>query len=372
MSNWHAGLTEEQKEQRGKQQGINWKKNWNNKSEEEQKELLQTLNEGRENYVANMTDEERVRVSEIRRINTQNRWDNMSDEEREKQVAMLQEARNNYYESLSDEEKEARLNKLNEGFRNWRENMTDEDRARESAERKARWNKMTDAEKQKSLEVLHQEWTRWYNNMTDEEKKEYRKSVNKHWEEMTEEEFIEWTNKREEGITKMYEEMDKPQNVVELEFAADLDRYGINYEWQYLSKVIHPEFNKLFPHNPVLDRRVSPFHRWDFIVITKHGDFLVDVDGSFHDIGNRYITKFGSKIRSLIRFNDSKRFYQTDGKNAYIIQAFNDQIGPETPVFVVDGRTNAIRSKMTYSQFITSIRFMNFSDEEIKEIMKKQ
>ena len=370
MSEWHANLTEEQKEQRGKQQGIKWRENWNNKSEEERNKLLETLYEGRDNHEASMSEEERNKRNEERRIISQNMWANRSEEERERIVNAMHEGKKNYYDNLSEEERADKIKKLCEGFKNWRENMTEEDKAKESEARRARWFAMSAEEQRRSLDTLHREWKAWYSNLNEEEMKEYRNSIHKYWENMTQEGFIEWINRREEGITQYYKDMDGPKNLAELMFASMLDEFKIDYEWQYLSKKIHPLFTIKFPNNPVLNRRVSPFHRWDFLVKTRHGEVLVDVDGSIHDVGNKYITRYGAKIKELMMFNDNKRFYQTDGKMAYVVKVPNDVLQLNSPVMEIDSKNMCIKSLMEYKDFLLILKFMNFTDKEIRDIME--
>ena len=249
--------------------------------------------------------------------------------------------------------------------------MTDEDRAKESADRKARWDKMSAEEQQQSLYTLHEEWNKWYNGLSPEELKAYRDSLHAFWRDMTKEQFIEWLNKQNEGFTEYYRSMGGPENISELAFSADLRNLNIDYEWQYLSTNIHPDFDKIFAHNPVLDRRVSPFHRWDFLVKTRNGRFLVDIDGSMHNIKlGEYVTADGIDIGKLKMFQDSMRPYQTDGMDAFIIQAYDDQITNDTKVFQIDRKRMKIIYAKRYKDFLTMIRFLNFNDKQMKDVVK--
>ena len=188
---------------------------------------------------------------------------------------------------------------------------------------------------------------------------------------MTDKDFIEWLDKQNEGFAQYYKEMGGPRNIAELAFSSDLRNMNIDYEWQYLSQMIHREFDKTFPRNPILDRRVSPFHRWDFLIKTRNGRFLVDIDGSMHNIQiGKYITPDGIDVAKLKSFQDSMRPYQTDGMDAFIIQAYNDEITNDTKVFQIDRKEMKIKYAKNYKDFLAMLRFMNFTDQQMKDALK--
>jgi len=98
------------------------------------------------------------------------------------------------------------------------------------------------------------------------------------------------------------------------------------------------DFKELFPNNIITGYNyVSPFHRWDFKILTNKCDIFVDIDGSIHDknkhdyiVTNDYGVKFN--LRDSIQFKDIQRKYQTDNSPAYIIQCYNDKLNIDCKV----------------------------------------
>ena len=119
-----------------------------------------------------------------------------------------------------------------------------------------------------------------------------------------------------------------------------------NYQWYNIYE--HPKFHELFPYNPITGSKyVSPFHRWDFKILTNKCDIFVDIDGSIHNknncdyiVTNDYGVKFN--LRDSTQFNDSQRIYQTDNSPAYIVQCYDNELNFDCKVANVYNNNNII------------------------------
>ena len=391
--NWHSNLSQEERDARYENISNKWKENWNSKTDEEKAKALEALNEGKEKYYANLTEEEKNKRNEERRIVSQNMWANRSEEEKERIVNAMHEGKKEYYDSLSQEEKDAKIEKLCNGFRNWRDNMTDEEKAKESEERRARWYAMSDEKRERSLKIMQEEWRKWYNSSSEEERKvridhmteglrewyssldeegrkRHKESCMEYWNNLTPDGFLEWVKKQQDGISEYINKIGIPQNVLELEFRNTLHVLGIPHKWQYHSEIIDPGFNNAFPKNPITGGKVSPFHNWDFLLETKQGNVLIDIDGWIHHIGpGRYISSRGVDEGAIVKFNDAQRPYQTDGMEAYVISANYDKLDDNAKVFQVDAEKKKLKTPMEYKQFLRILQFMNMSDKDKKFII---
>jgi len=115
---------------------------------------------------------------------------------------------------------------------------------------------------------------------------------------------------------------------------------------------------ELFPNNIITGYNyVSPFHRWDFKILTNKCDIFIDIDGSIHDESqNNYYRTLpsGNKIlmKDLISFYDSQRKYQTDNSPAYIIQCYNDKLTLDDKVINIYNDNNI----MSLKEFINIIK----------------
>jgi len=130
-------------------------------------------------------------------------------------------------------------------------------------------------------------------------------------------------------------------NGIEGIFMKLLYENNIKFIYQYYNIIEYPEFNNLFPYNPITGSNyVSPFHRWDFKILTNKCDIFVDIDGSIHDKNqtNRIVT-FTNKRKGYLSdkqsFDDSQRKYQTDNLLSYIIQCYNDILNMNNKVINV-------------------------------------
>ena len=205
-----------------------------------------------------------------------------------------------------------------------------------------------------------------WNNLSDEEKDLRKKNLKDYWNNLSDEEYIQWNQKRIEGIENSIKNKKYWNN--ELTFIEDLWALCIKFDHQWYNKIKHKDFDKLFPNNPITGNQfVNHYHCWDFKLNLKQKSILVDIDGSIH---NLLLGKFilSNEIdKSLeIKFNDSKRSYQTDGLDAYIIQCYDDKLTNDTKVLCLKDN-----KEMSYKDFINEIKFLNYSKKEIRKIIKE-
>ena len=155
---------------------------------------------------------------------------------------------------------------------------------------------------------------------------------------MTPDEYQRWLQNSINGHNDYIKSLGNSPNKNEMEFMNMMNSLYLTYSYLYYNKTIHPDFEKLFPYNPIKKTGlISPYHQWDFIVYGKSSNILIDIDGSIHSgIGSDYYVTDSSgvkfKLKDYIAFNDSKRPYQTDGLDAYIVACYDDNLTPNTPV----------------------------------------
>ena len=160
----------------------------------------------------------------------------------------------------------------------------------------------------------------------------------------------------------------------ELAFMDDMKLHLISYKYEHYNTTIHPEFFKRFPNNPVTGARyTNPFHRWDFRLEIIGHPMFVDVDGSAHSPKNASTgvhNPTGTHYKRIddIKFNESKRPYQHDDIDAYVILAYDNTLGPDnTVVNIVTNET------MTYKDFLGMLdKLSGISDEPKSKKSKKK
>jgi len=245
-------------------------------------------------------------------ITTKAGMDAMSPEAKDQMNINRNKEFESYMNNLTNEEKAARIKPLNI----YREKM------------------MTDpvVAKEFSEAIINGQ-----QNMTQEAKDQWNKNKGtakkKEWNNKELLEIIEWDIKRIAGFNLK----NNPPSKLEKKFSDMLDKHGIKYEFHYYNKKIHPDFFKLFPNNPITGAKyISPFHQWDLIIKTEAFDILVDIDGRLHFeesfIHNEYENDIKFTELESKRFDDSQRLYQTDKKNAYIIQCPDDKLTKDSLV----------------------------------------
>ena len=312
-------------------------KGWSNQSDEMKK------------HVSDMRKEESARPERkaLKKKLAQERWDNKSEEEKINHMQKMHKGRDDYYGDP--------------------ENMKiHSDRGRDN------WYKQSIEEQNRILNALEIGRINYLAFIPIDIRESKRKNMSvrstSFWKNLSFEEKIIQVRKAQEGKVKS-------KNIkftnTEKEFINILNLNNIEYEYQFLTDDIHPEFFNLFPNNPVNgDSFVSPFHAWDFRLNLKQKQILIDIDGSIHDpFKTNYIISDNDNSRyNLKEFNhfyDTKRIYQTDNLEAYVIKAYDDKLGDNIKVMNVQYRV-----EMTFKDFILYLNGLNMNDKDIKEMIK--
>lgn len=258
--------------------------------------------------------------------------------------------REKWWNSLSDEEKQARWEILNEGRDKW-------------------WNTLSPEEKEAHMKYPHEGWKDMYDAFTEEERIEFMYPLHqgrrKFFDNMTDEEYDNWYKQTMKGVQAHYDSMTEIDNKPEADFANKMNAIGVEYKWQYPSTVKHPKFDEYFHENPIIGKSWNPYHFWDFMVKTKNGNILVDIDGSHHFVKVGVFQVNGFDVGRYHLLKDSQRLYQTDGMDAYVIQCKDDILVDTTPV--VNVKTN---EELTFKDLITRIQWMNMDKKDQQEALR--
>lgn len=326
-------------------------------------------------------------------------WKNLDPKRFEELKMLNSRGQIRHWKSLSDEDKKIKVAQLNNGFAKYWANLSEEDIEKYRNECKDRYHNLSDEEKEKWAERCGAWWINLsdegkaaysqyhkelYNNLSDEEKAEWaqrsrnawndaiirNKIINRmknSWNNLSKEERTERIKNAKEGLRLFWKNITQDQYLnwlmshstwnfsdmtsSESEFINILNIEKIYNEYQWVNKIKHPDFDKLFPYNPITNTSCSPFHKWDFMIISNGNKILIDIDGSIHTLQpNKWIDN-GIDIGKYIQFNDSKRPYQTDGLYAYVIMCYNDKLDNDTPVLSFNSG-----EIMTFNQFMEIIR----------------
>lgn len=329
----------------------------NNLPEEERAAYLKQKNEAISRGWKNQSDETKMAVSKMRAA----AWDN--DERRAAHDKMLKDRWNN----LTDEQKADKLRKMAEGKANYWSDPNHKEYHSNRARDK--WYAQSEDEQRRILQALSDGREKFFENLTLAQREEIAmkrsESLHKYWNSLSAEEFETRLIVFRESLKHNFDQLNLNPNTNEKAFIEQLNANYIPYEFIWYNKTVYPDFEKMFPANPVKPgSSVSPYHAWDFKLMLYDGEVLVDVDGSIHDEncssnmvtdnnGNRFV------LADYIKFKDSQRPYQTDGLPAYVIQCYDDKLTDDTKV--VDITTNEI---MSFKSFIGLLTWMNLPDQE--------
>ena len=243
------------------------------------------------------------------------RWKNANAEDKLKQMELLRDGFLKWYHSLSEEDRESHHREIGKHIKILWDNASEE------------WK---ENHKKKSIA--------YWENLSDTEKEKYRQSKVKEWYSRTPEEYQKWNTSRSTKLKEYKRNLHIRPNKTEKIFVEKLRSLGIPYEFHYRNQHKHSEFNNIFPLNPVTGSPyVNCIHEWDFLVHLPNKKYiLIDIDGSIHKNKSfDIISNFSGKSYNMldyIHFNDSKREYQTDGLDAYIIKCYTDKLEDMTLV----------------------------------------
>ena len=303
-------------------------KYWNNLSDEERAFHLKRMHDGQRVYLDNMTSEEHKKISERMRKNNLKRWEHMSQEEKDSVIRSLKKGLKEYYDNLSEEDRYRRAKTMSENIKSY-------------------WNNLSEEERKELTQINSERIRSYWNNINRDQK-----------------EMLIVKTSIEKNNSSSYTD-------TELSFSNILNSNNINYQYQYLSKIKHSEFDKLFPYNPFSDSDfILPYHSWDFILYLRDKEVLVDIDGSIHDKNRTNGIVTGSKnnkynLSEFIQFKDSQRPYQTDGMEAYVVKAYSDKIEDDT--IVQNVKTN---EEIKFKDFLNTLLFDNLTEKEAKAMLK--
>ena len=370
-------MTEEEKAEVNKKKG-NF---WNLASDEKKEEMRDNLSQRSNDFWNSMTEEEHKEFGRYR-------WNLKSDEEKEIIKDRFLKGGKDYRENLSEEDIKLQIKRLNDShlkkledpeFREknreqlkdarlkFMETLTEEKRKEIGERSKEYWKNMSPEEREKRSEDRTRRNNEWWASRTPEQRLEISNRTRTWWENLSNEDKESWYKRRSEG--------QRASNLrlkdTEIDFMNRLNLLSWNdpyldYQYQYTSQIKHPDFDQVFPSNPVTGSTfINPFHKWDFIIFTNRGCVLCDIDGSMHALGEGDFVVNGIDIGLYIQFNDSQRPYQTDGMDAYVILAYNDKLTNDTPVLSFQtGKT------MTYKEFIALLTLLP-PKKELKKLLKK-
>ena len=189
---------------------------------------------------------------------------------------------------------------------------------------------------------------------------------------MTHEDFLAYCKKVAETTNISPRNLENA-SPTERTFMDDMRHHLIPYQYEFYNLTIHPDFFTLFPGNPVTGARyTNPYHRWDFKLELLGHPMFVDVDGSMHapkNMSTAVHNPTGTRYKRIddVRFSESKRPYQRDGLDAYVIQAYDDVLdGTNLVTNIVTGET------MSYQEFLRMLdRLSGLADVSSEEKKKK-
>lgn len=290
----------------------------------------------------NLTDEERQVLKEQRSSSAKKVWDLLSEDEYIRRCKSQKER----WARLTPEEKESVMEKTRAASIEY--NRRPEIRAKLAKRNIDHWKNMSINERIKELKRLNKIRDDHWNKLSDKEKFLKMKKM--------------WDSQVQVGPTEYL-------------FNDQLRSIGLTngneYFWSYSTyPYIHPKYYNIFGNiNTITMEMNFPYHTWDFIIFPKlDNPILIDIDGSAHNKHNMHFRRGNNKYtgREKIDYNDSQRPYQIpDGMDAYIIEAYYDDIKDNTPVINV--KTN-IRS--TYKDLLKLISD-RFSPEDVSELNRQ-
>ena len=336
----------------------------NGSSEEERNALIARRNAAIKAGWAKQTDEQKKKISLDRSIAWSNdmkrkadlherlvqMWKNMSDEDKNKQWEIMGKARNAYWND-------------------------DAHRKYHSCRARKKWYAQAPEEQARIIAAANKGYATYLENETAEQRAERLKkmsiSMKKWWSSLSNEEFDEHIKKYRFGMDKYFKKLNQHNpNQNESVFIGFLEKYLLSFHHEYYSQKKYPNFDELFPENPVRKGiRIHPYHVWDFIIHLKDKDILVDVDGSIHDPesssnvvrdshGNQFV------LYDYISFNDSQRLYQTDGMDAYVVECYDNNMTEDSIVRnITSGKTTSLKN------FLVDLSWESLSDEDKKEFL---
>ena len=332
---------------------------------EEKANLLKKRNAAIKNAWAKQTPEKKKQISDDRirawsedkqrkeelKKRLMQRWSNASEDDKKRQGDILGKGRDQYW-------------------------MDPKHREFHSERARKKWYAQSIEEQKRILKAALEGIRTYYANESPELREERLRSqstsMKNWWNSLTKEEFEAHMKKYQMGMRGYFDELGSHEpNRNEKSFIEILRKHWIEFDYIYYNKIKHPDFDNVFPNNPIRPGvRILPYHAWDFIIHFTDKDILIDVDGSIHDknsSSNEVHDRYGNKfvLYEYIQFNDSQRPYQTDGMDAYIIECYDDNMTDETLV-----RNVYTDEKQRLKDFLIYLEWESLSDEDKKDVIK--
>lgn len=380
------------------------RKQWNEKSDDSKAQELLRLKNLRDNYWNNLSVIDKRVIFDKRNDSNKRIWDNdlkrnqqsqnmiilwksITDEDRITRIHNNSLAQQKFWNTVSAEYKLNKSIELNEGYKKWWDKLSDadklkrvsaiieyynnlsvEERSELSNKHKEYWD--ADAKLTKSISMID-----YFTNLSDEDKAGHMKGLNNYWnnisynerlsinnliseklksfwDNITDDQFEKWNKSR---INSIAVSANKPKGN-EIKFMNDINTIcnimPKSYEYQYYNNIRNPIFEDIIDSQKYNGKRIDWRHRWDFKIKTKNNsEILVYIDGSIHAIGPDLFIVGGLDVGLYIQFNDSKRPYQTDGLEAWVILDYGDNLNDNTLVERLDDSDT-----MIYKEFLEYLR----------------
>ena len=341
------------------------------KSAEEQAEWQAKMKAG----YANRTPEQKAATSaKLSKIN-KGKWDSFSQEKKDQILAETKATK----AAKSEEEIKSWKQKISVSQKNvWGQLNAEQRREKmkpvfEGAHKY--WDNITEEELIRNHRLVSEGLRRYYANAKPEDNIERWRKIGQahrsHWNSMTREEQLAqmrpiWDAQENEGPTEIdFRKLLQSEGFIEgTNFIQGFNTMDVGYE--------HPKFVEIFgDYNPITKSANFPYHRWDFMIITKSGPLiLIDVDGSIHSPKRdlQMHTKAGVKFSryEFVLYQDSKRPYQIpDGFIAYSIKCYDDKLMTTNPVdrISINPKDNEQMSLKDFMDLLISVRFDDKSDK---------
>ena len=333
---------------------------------EEKEMFYKKKNDAARNGWKNQTPEMKKKVSEERSRRFQN----------PDFRASFSKALSNGWKNMDPTKKQHIAERLREGREEyWKD---EENKKFHSKRAREKWFNQTKEEQERILEALTKGRLNYYKNDTPERKRQRiqksSESLKRFWKNLSKDEKDLRVKEMLNYLKPHFDSLSTSiMNANESKLSEFLNLYQLQYTYNWYNTEKHPDFDQLFPVNPIRkDVYVSPYHAWDFKIEGTDSATLVDIDGSIHDpksSSNKVHDMHGNEfiLYDYIAFKDSQRVYQRDGIDAYIIKCYDDNLSYNTPVVhLLDNK------ELSFKELLSILRLKNksLSDDEIKEIIK--
>ena len=325
-------------------------------TEEARIEYLKGRNQRIREGWAKQTADVKKNISEMRK----REW----TDERKNHNARVLSAR---WNGMSESDQQSMIQKLSDGKVKYWDDVSHRKYHSERARKK--WYEQSPQDRERILAALEKGRIEFNQNITPEQRaailKKQSESMKQYWAHLSPDERDERLASLHSGLKEEFDHLNIMPNRNEQVLIKILDDNNIQYEFVWYNRVKHPEFDRMFPVNPAKpSSTISPFHAWDFRIRIGDTFILLDVDGSIHDplkTANSVTDGSGNKfiLSDYIQFKDSQRPYQTDGLDAYILRAYDNNITAKSQLVQISSNNTC-----TLDSFISKLRWLSLPAED--------